>query len=73
MPVPSLISNHSDRAYDRLLGQFKDKEVISALLRAWTDVYQELENDAYDVMMKTLFLIGVLKIKFRVIFPDLIP
>lgn len=58
MPVPSLIGNHTERAYDRLLGQFKDKPLIEALLKSWTDVYQELEQDAYDVMMKTLFLTG---------------
>jgi hypothetical protein len=56
MSVPSKITNHSEIAYQKLLGQFKDKPVIAAVLQTWTDAFQEVENDLYDLMLKTLFL-----------------
>lgn len=56
MPVPSQITDHTDATYDKLLGQFKDKPVIQAVLKTWTDKIQEVEDDLYDLMTKTLFL-----------------
>ena len=58
MSVPVYISNHTEDAADRLLGQFKDKPFIEAILKSWTDVYQELEDDMQHVMLSTLFLTG---------------
>lgn len=56
MAVPSKITDHTDRAYELLLGQFKDKPVIAALLKTWTDMIQEVEDDLYSLMAETLFL-----------------
>lgn len=56
MTVPLKINNHSERAYELLLGQFKDKPIIAAVLQTWTDMYQEVENDLYSLMTETLFL-----------------
>ena len=56
MTLPSKINNHTEVAYERLLGQFKDKPIIQAILQTWTDKIQEVENDLYDLMTKTLFL-----------------
>lgn len=56
MSIPSKIFNHTEIAHDNLLGQFKGKPVIQAVLKTWTDKIQEVENDLYDLMTKTLFL-----------------
>ncbi len=56
MSIPSQITNHTDLAYNTLLYQFQDKPIIQALLKTWTDKFQEVENDLYDLMTKTLFL-----------------
>lgn len=56
MPVPSLIPDHYESADERLLGQFKEKPVIEGVLLTWMDKIQEVENDLYDLMTKTLFL-----------------
>lgn len=56
MAVPSYIADHSEQAYENLLGQFKDKPIIQAILQTWTDKLQEVEDDLYSLMTKTLFL-----------------
>lgn len=56
MSVPEYISDHTERAKELMLGQFRDKLVIEALLKTWTDVIQEVETDLYSLMTKTLFL-----------------
>lgn len=56
MTIPLKINNHPERAYELLLGQFKDKPVIAAVLQTWIDMYQEVENDLYSLMTETLFL-----------------
>jgi len=58
MAVTEKITDYTNLAYDRLLGQFKDKPIIKAILKTWTDLLQEVENDLYSLMSETLFLTG---------------
>lgn len=58
MAVTEKITNHSESAYDRLLGQFKEKPIITAVLKTWTDLIQEVEDDYFSLMSETLFLNG---------------
>jgi len=41
--------NHSEEAVARLISQFKGKERIEALVTAFVDQYQDLENMSYDM------------------------
>lgn len=56
MAVPEYISDHTERAKELMLGQFRDKPVIESLLKTWTDMIQEVETDLYSLMARTLFL-----------------
>lgn len=45
------ITDHYERGLARLLGQFKDKPRIAALLQSWLGEVQELENALWDVFI----------------------
>jgi hypothetical protein len=44
------VSDHYDRAYVRLLEQYKDKPRFAALLKSYLDQIQELEDATWDVV-----------------------
>lgn len=58
MPTPTYNGSHTDETYELLLSQFKDKPVIQAVLKTWTDKLQEVEDDLYALMTETLFLVA---------------
>lgn len=55
MSTPTFNNTLTDDSYELLLSQFKDKPVIKAVLKTWTDAVQDLESDIYRLMLGTLY------------------
>lgn len=53
MAEPLYTPDHIDRVLGRLPSQFKDQPNIEGLLTAWVSLVQELEDDLFDVKVKT--------------------
>lgn len=55
MPVPK-ITNHTEQALDRLIGQYKELPNIAALITIYVDRLQALETVFFDIIEKRRFL-----------------
>lgn len=51
-------SNHVDEALGRLAEEFKNKETLAALIRAWVEEVQDIEGSIFDLFNKCLLAVA---------------
>lgn len=56
MPTPSYDNKITEDTRELLMSQFRYKPVITAVLQTWTDKVQEVYEDLYMLMSRTLYM-----------------